>query len=396
MKDFSNSIVIGLECHVELNTNTKLFCSCPAKGSEEPNTRTCPTCLGMPGSKPVLNKKAVEFALKLCLALNCKISPELIFSRKSYFYPDMAKNFQISQYEIPLGKEGKLNLSNGKEIGITRVHMEEDPASLVHPSGMQKSAYVLVDYNRSGNPLLEIVTKPELSSAAEARDFMKQLINVLNYLEIFDENYNIIKADANISIRESGFVKDDVALDPFSRDGVVSIEAAFYAAGFPVNYYKKDKFAFLKLKIGVDFEKFFEGVDKSIKKPKAEIYSYDHLFKYVDYSRKNAKIAGVDKHINFSRVELEWLDIKFKKESVDRIITNPPTSKNANLEKVYGEFFYQCDYILKNNGTVAIVSRIPDFVKKHAEKRDFAVHREKEVWSGEQLLKIMVFKKKNI
>ena len=210
MKDFSNSIVIGLECHVELNTNTKLFCSCPAKGSEEPNTRTCPTCLGMPGSKPVLNKKAVEFALKLCLALNCKISPELIFSRKSYFYPDMAKNFQISQYEIPLGKEGKLNLSNGKEIGITRVHMEEDPASLVHPSGMQKSAYVLVDYNRSGNPLLEIVTKPELSSAAEARDFMKQLINVLNYLEIFDENYNIIKADANISIRESGFVKAEV------------------------------------------------------------------------------------------------------------------------------------------------------------------------------------------
>ncbi|MBI2101751.1 methyltransferase [Candidatus Woesearchaeota archaeon] len=197
-------------------------------------------------------------------------------------------------------------------------------------------------------------------------------------------------------VKESGFGKDDVALDPFSRDGVVAIEAAFYAAGFPVNYYKKGKFAFLRLRIGVDFEEFFEGVDKSIKKSKAEIYSYDHLFKYVDYSRKNAKIAGVDKHINFSRVELEWLDIKFSKESVDRIITNPPTSKNANLEKVYGEFFYQCDYILKNNGTVAIVSRIPDFVKKHAEKRDFAVHREKDVWSGEQVLKIMVFKKKNI
>ena len=160
MVDFKNSIIIGLECHVELNTDTKLFCSCPTKGSEEPNTRTCPTCLGMPGSKPVLNKKAVEFALKLCLALNCKINPQLIFSRKSYFYPDMAKNYQISQYEIPLGENGKLNLSSGKEIGITRVHMEEDPAALVHPSGMQKSAYVLVDYNRSGNPLLEIVTNP--------------------------------------------------------------------------------------------------------------------------------------------------------------------------------------------------------------------------------------------
>ena len=205
-----NDIIIGLEVHTEINTNTKLFCSCPTKGSEEPNTRCCPTCLGHPGSKPVLNKKTVEFAIKLCLALNCKINPELIFSRKSYFYPDMAKNYQISQYEIPLGKEGRLQLSSGKEIGITRVHMEEDPAALIHPAGMQKSSYVLIDYNRSGNPLLEIVTEPELSSPAEARDFMKQLITVLTYLEIFDQNKNIMKADANISIKESGFIKTEV------------------------------------------------------------------------------------------------------------------------------------------------------------------------------------------
>ena len=148
-------------------------------------------------------------------------------------------------------------------------------------------------------------------------------------------------------VRESGFEKKDVMLDPFSRDGVLAIEAAFYATDFPHNYYKKDKFAFLKLKIGVDFEKFFRGTDKRIKKPKAEIYSYDHLFKYVAYSKKNAKIAGVDKQINFSRVELEWLDIKLKKESIDRVITNPIASKNANLDKIYNEFFYQCEYILK-------------------------------------------------
>ena len=238
MVDFKNSIIIGLECHVELNTDTKLFCSCPTKGSEEPNTRVCETCLGMPGSKPVLNKKAVEFALKLCLALNCKINPQLIFSRKSYFYPDMAKNYQISQYEIPLGENGKLNLSSGKEIGITRVHMEEDPAALVHPSGMQKSAYVLVDYNRSGNPLLEIVTKPELSSAAEARDFMKQLITVLSYLEIFNENGNIIKADANISIKESGFVKTEVK----NITGFKEIERALnYEIGRQKNEFKDGK-----------------------------------------------------------------------------------------------------------------------------------------------------------
>ncbi|HLC61283.1 MAG TPA: Asp-tRNA(Asn)/Glu-tRNA(Gln) amidotransferase subunit GatB [Candidatus Nanoarchaeia archaeon] len=210
MKNFTADIVIGLEIHVELNTKTKLFCGCPTKGNEEPNTRTCVTCLGMPGSKPVLNKKAVEFALKLCLALGCEISPELIFSRKSYFYPDMAKNYQISQYEIPLGKKGKLKLKEGKEVGITRVHMEEDPASLVHPAGMKDSAYVLVDYNRSGNPLAEIVTEPDLESPEETRDFMKQLITVLEYLEIFDVNSGIIKADANISIKESGYTRVEI------------------------------------------------------------------------------------------------------------------------------------------------------------------------------------------
>ncbi|MBI2656364.1 Asp-tRNA(Asn)/Glu-tRNA(Gln) amidotransferase subunit GatB [Candidatus Woesearchaeota archaeon] len=207
---FKSDIVIGLEIHTEIDTKTKLFCSCPTKGSEEPNTRTCPTCLGQPGSKPVLNNKAVEFALKLCLALNCKISPELIFSRKSYFYPDMAKNYQISQYEIPLGKSGNLRLRNGKEIGIIRVHMEEDPASLIHPAGMKESAYVLVDYNRSGNPLVEIVTEPDLASPDEARDFMKQLITVLNYLEIFDINEGIIKADANVSIKENEYTRIEI------------------------------------------------------------------------------------------------------------------------------------------------------------------------------------------
>ena len=197
-------------------------------------------------------------------------------------------------------------------------------------------------------------------------------------------------------VRESGFKKNEVMLDPFSRDGVIAIEAAFYAAGFACNYYKKDKFAFLNLKLGIDFEKFFKDADKRIKNTKTGIYAYDHMFKYVDYSRKNAKIAGIDKQINFSRVELEWLDIKFKKESVDRIVTSLPASKNANLDKIYNEFFYQSEYILKKNGAIAVISRIPDFVRMHAEKHNFAVLREKDVWSGEQPLRILTFKKKNI
>ena len=197
-------------------------------------------------------------------------------------------------------------------------------------------------------------------------------------------------------VRESGFGKKETMLDPFSRDGVVAIETAFYATGFPLNYYKKEKFAFLKLGL-VDFEKLFANIDKkAIKKPKAGLHSFDHLFKYVDYSRKNAKIAGIDKCINFSRVELEWLDIKFKKESVDTIITSLPSSKNANLDKIYNEFFYQSEFILKKKGAIALITKIPDFVKKHAEKHSFIVAGEKAVWSGEQMLSIIVFKKKII
>lgn len=209
---FTSDIVIGIEVHVELKTDSKLFCSCKRAGqeNEEPNTRTCPVCLGHPGSKPVLNKKAVEYAIKLALATGSKIAPELIFSRKSYFYPDMSKNYQISQYEIPLATEGAIKLENDKEIGLIRIHMEEDPAALIHPSGMGKSAYVLVDYNRSGDPLVEVVTKPELTSPAEARDFMKQLITVLEYLEIFDINSCIIKADANVSIKESNYTRAEI------------------------------------------------------------------------------------------------------------------------------------------------------------------------------------------
>ncbi len=212
VKKFTSDVVIGLEIHAEIDTDTKLFCGCSRKAeeNEEPNSRVCEVCLGMPGSKPVVNKKAVEYAIKLCLALGCRINPELIFSRKSYFYPDMAKNYQISQYEVPLGEKGRLSLSTGKPIGITRVHMEEDPAALIHPAGMRESSHVLVDYNRSGDPLVEIVTEPDMGGAEEARDFMKQLISVLEYLEIFDIDTGIIKADANISIKDTDYTRVEI------------------------------------------------------------------------------------------------------------------------------------------------------------------------------------------
>ncbi len=203
------SIKIGLEIHASLLTKTKLFCSCPAYGAVEPNTQTCEVCLGHPGSKPVLNKEAINYAIKLCLALGCEISNEIIFSRKSYFYPDLSKNYQITQYEIPLGKNGFIEV-NGKKINLIRVHLEEDPGALVHLEGVSKSGFCLVDYNRSGLPLCEIVTEPTIYSPSEAKDFLKMLTSILEYLEIFDIKICELKADVNCSIKESNYTRVEI------------------------------------------------------------------------------------------------------------------------------------------------------------------------------------------
>jgi len=198
-------VKIGLEIHAQLNTATKLFCSCPTSGDDTPNSRTCPVCLGHPGSKPVFNKAVLKKALSFGLAINATIAPYLVFSRKTYFYPDMAKNYQITQYELPIASGGMLKLGDGTEIGITRAHLEEDPAASIH-----SGSYSLVDYNRSGNPLIEIVTEPQLYSPEQARNFMKRLLTVLEYLDLYDAQTGVLKADANISIRESGFTRAEI------------------------------------------------------------------------------------------------------------------------------------------------------------------------------------------
>ncbi len=192
------SVIIGLEIHAYLGTESKLFCSCSTSATI-PNTSCCPICLGHPGSKPVLNEKAVELATKVGLALNCVINEDFFFSRKTYFYPDMAMNYQITQYEVPIAGKGEVTLPSGKKVRIRRAHIEWDPAALVHPDGMGKSNYVLIDYNRSGLPLIEIVTEPDLSSPAEAREFMNNLENILSYLHVLRPD-TTLKVDCNISI----------------------------------------------------------------------------------------------------------------------------------------------------------------------------------------------------
>ena len=203
-------VVIGLEIHVQLDTETKMFCSCSTDYEDsEPNTHTCPVCLGLPGSLPVVNERAVEYAVRVGKALECDVRDETRFHRKNYYYPDLPKNFQISQYDAPINEDGRLVVSvedEDNEIGITRAHMEEDPGALTHKGGsIERSKYTLVDYNRSGTPLLEIVTEPDIRSPEEARAVVDTLREILEYLDVFDASRSgALRVDANISISQDG------------------------------------------------------------------------------------------------------------------------------------------------------------------------------------------------
>lgn len=198
--------VIGLEVHAQLKTKTKIFCGCSTSFGNPPNTHTCPVCLGMPGVLPILNKKVVDFALRMAVATHCKIASMSRFARKNYFYPDLPKGYQISQYEKPLAQNGYVQItinSVQKKIGITRIHMEEDAGKLNHDPHQALSR---VDFNRTGVPLIEIVSEPDIRSPEEATAYLKQLRAIVRYLDICDGNMEegSFRCDANISIRPKG------------------------------------------------------------------------------------------------------------------------------------------------------------------------------------------------
>ncbi|MEJ7620748.1 MAG: Asp-tRNA(Asn)/Glu-tRNA(Gln) amidotransferase subunit GatB [Aquificaceae bacterium] len=192
--------VIGLEIHVQMDTKTKLFCSCPVEFGAEPNSNVCPVCLGLPGSLPVINKRAVEFAIKAGLALNCKINTRSVFARKNYFYPDLPKGYQISQYEEPIAVNGWLEVG-GKRVRIRRLHIEEDAGKNIH-----EGSKTFVDLNRAGTPLMEIVTEPDIDSPQMAREFLEKLRNIMRYTGVSraDMEKGQLRCDINISIRPKG------------------------------------------------------------------------------------------------------------------------------------------------------------------------------------------------
>lgn len=197
--------VIGLEVHAQMLTESKMFCSCSTRFGSEPNTQTCPVCTGMPGVLPVMNKRALEFTIKTGLATNCSISPYSRFARKNYFYPDLPKNYQISQYELPLCEHGFIEIvfeGKKRRIGIRRIHMEEDAGKSIHEGGN----YSLIDLNRAGVPLMEIVSEPDIRTPKEAAEYMRKLRTILRYLGVCDGNMEqgSLRCDANVSVRPAG------------------------------------------------------------------------------------------------------------------------------------------------------------------------------------------------
>ena len=198
--------VIGLEVHAQLLTDSKIFCGCPTKFGQPPNSQTCPVCTGMPGSLPVLNRKALHFTIKTGLAMNCSIAPFSKFARKNYFYPDLPKGYQISQYEMPVCEHGfvEIETSTGaRRIGLTRIHLEEDAGKNIHEG---TGPFSLVDLNRAGVPLMEIVSEPDMRNPEEAGAYMRKLRTILRYIGVCDGNMEqgSLRCDANVSVRPSG------------------------------------------------------------------------------------------------------------------------------------------------------------------------------------------------
>ncbi len=231
--------VIGLEVHLQLSTNTKIFCGCANRFGAEPNTLTCPVCLGFPGSLPVVNKRVLQCGIKIGLALDCKINSFVKFDRKNYYYPDCPKAYQISQFDLPIASSGYLMISkaDGKEkkIRINRAHMEEDAGKLIHDTATHSS---LVDYNRTGTPLLEIVTEPDLSSPQEAYDYLQILKLTLQYLNVSDCDMEkgSLRCDANISIRPQGGTKLGTKTELKNMNSFKAVKAGLE---FEINRHRK-------------------------------------------------------------------------------------------------------------------------------------------------------------
>jgi aspartyl-tRNA(Asn)/glutamyl-tRNA(Gln) amidotransferase subunit B len=266
-------IVIGLEVHLQLSTKSKVFCGCSTNFGSSPNSQTCPVCLGFPGSLPVLNRRALELGAKVALALNCKIADKIRFDRKNYFYPDLPKAYQISQFDQPLSQHGWLNIICGeteKNIKIRRVHLEEDTGKLFHQANCS-----LIDFNRSGTPLLEIVSEPDMNSPEEAHLYLTALKSILEYLDVSDCNMEegSLRCDANISLRKKGDKELGVKTEIKNMNSFKGVRSA-------LEYEARRQAGLLENNEKIIQETRLYNVDKSITEPmrsKEEAHDYRYF-----------------------------------------------------------------------------------------------------------------------
>jgi len=302
-------IWVGLEIHVELLTESKLFCGCSTAYGAEPNTRCCPVCLGLPGALPVLNRKAVEYAMKAGIALDCRIAKQTKFDRKNYFYPDLPKAYQISQYDQPLCEQGFLSLENGKKIRIRRIHIEEDAGKLLHPG----DGTTWIDYNRSGVPLIEIVTEPDIRSSEEAVEFLENLKQILQYIEVSDcrMEQGSLRCDINVNVRSAdASVRSEITEIKNLNSFKAVAKAIEYEAHRHINLLKEGKNTFKETR------RWDESKNQTIgmrSKEKAEDYRY--------FPEPDLPVIDIDE---------EWV------AEVQKTLPELPRQKRERFVKEYG------------------------------------------------------------
>lgn len=328
--------IIGLEIHVQLNTRSKMFCGCDNNAeNKEPNIVVCPVCMGFPGTLPIANIEAIKKTIKTGLALNCKIPAESKFDRKHYFYPDLPKNFQISQYDMPFAKNGKITLLNEKKekkiIHINRVHLEEDAGKLVHPKG---AGYTLVDMNRCGTPLMEIVTEPDIDSPALAKIFLRELRLIVRYLGVSDADMEKghLRCDANISVRDE---KDSSPIVEIKN--MNSFRAVESALAFEEKRLKSD-FDSLKKEKGKQTRSWDEekrGTKPMRRKEEASDYRY-----FPEPDVPPIKIGKGKNEINLEEINKEIPELpEGKREKYLKLGLKPKAIESIVARKSYVDYF---------------------------------------------------------